>query len=292
MANLDDPNFTNDPRLKYMPQSVRVLWDPQNDFRLKRRTKEDWVEARQTYDVYLRVVSEMRRAGVPLLAGTDTANPFCFPGFSLHDELSLLVTAGLTPMEAIQAATRNAADYLGILNSYGTVEKGKTADLVLLDANPLANIRNISKIAGILIGGRYLSRSSLDQMLVDVEAVARLKSVVAPLMKTMVEKSVGSALEQYRQMRREEAATYDFNKDALIDVGYQLLSMKKIDEAIAILNLEVEAFPQYWNAYDSLADAYKAGGQTPLAIANYKRALELNPKDSNATTQLKALTRN
>ena len=94
-------------------------------------------------------------------------------GFSLHDELALLATAGLTPMEALQAATRSAAEYLGILDSFGTVEKGKTADLVILDANPLDDITNTQKIAGVMMGGRYFPKASLEKMLADVEAVAR-----------------------------------------------------------------------------------------------------------------------
>ena len=114
----------------------------------------------------------MRHEGVPILAGTDVGNPFCFPGFSLHDELSLLARAGLTPMEALQAATRSAAEYLGILDSFGTVEKGKTADLVVLDANPLDDITNTQKIAGVMMGGRYFPKASLEKMLADVEALA------------------------------------------------------------------------------------------------------------------------
>ena len=172
-ANLDNSNFVDDPRLKYISLTVRQRWDPRNDFRFKERTNEDWEEARRTYDLYVKVVGEMRHEGIPILAGTDVLNPFCFPGFSLHDELALLATAGLTPMEALQAATRSAAEYLGILDSFGTVEKGKTADLVILDANPLDDITNTQKIAGVMMGGRYFPKASLEKMLADVEAVAR-----------------------------------------------------------------------------------------------------------------------
>jgi tetratricopeptide (TPR) repeat protein len=208
---------------------------------------------------------------------------------SLHDELALLTGAGLTPMEAIQAATRSAADYLGILDSFGTVEKGKTADLVVLDANPLDDIRNTQKITGVMMGGRYFPKASLDKMLADVEAVARLKSISDPLMKALGRGGAVAAAAEYRRMREKEAATYEFTEDSLIDLAYQLLEMKRSEEAIQILKLEAESYPQYWNAYDSLGDAYKAAGQNAFAIANYKRSLELNPNDANATTQLKAL---
>ena len=95
------------------------------------------------------------------------------PGFSLHDELELLVKAGLTPIEALQAATINPAKSLGLLNSLGTVEKGKIADLVLLDANPLDDIRNTRRIHAVIINGRLLEKKTLDKMLEQVEAAAK-----------------------------------------------------------------------------------------------------------------------
>jgi imidazolonepropionase-like amidohydrolase len=90
----------------------------------------------------------------------------------LHDELALLVAAGFTPMEALQAATRNPAIYLGELSSSGTVERGKLADLVLLDANPLLDIHNTKRIAGVVVRGRYLTKQQLQQMLANVAKMA------------------------------------------------------------------------------------------------------------------------
>jgi imidazolonepropionase-like amidohydrolase len=100
-----------------------------------------------------------------MLAGTDVTNPFCFPGFSLHDELALLVQAGLTPLEALQSATRGPAEFLGKQQELGTVEAGKWADLVLLDADPLQDITNTRRIAGVVIAGKFLPKSVLDAML-------------------------------------------------------------------------------------------------------------------------------
>jgi imidazolonepropionase-like amidohydrolase len=113
-----------------------------------------------------KLVGDMHRAGVEFLAGTDANgwNPV-YPGFGLHRELELLVESGLTPMEAIQAATRNAAMYFGRLAVMGTIEKGKAADVVLLGADPLKDIRNAEKIEAVVMRGRYYSRADLDQML-------------------------------------------------------------------------------------------------------------------------------
>jgi imidazolonepropionase-like amidohydrolase len=117
----------------------------------------------------------MHSAGVRLLAGTDIGNPFLYPGFSLHDELELFVQAGLTPLEALKTATVNPAKYLGLSRSLGTIEKGKVADLVLLEANPLANIRNTQKIAAVVVNGSYISKPELQKMVLDVEAAAKKK---------------------------------------------------------------------------------------------------------------------
>jgi Amidohydrolase family len=172
-AFINDPNFRNDPRLKYTPAQLRAAWDPSSDFRFKERTAEDFDLSRLVYKKEIELVGLMHRAGVEFLAGTDVENPYCFPGFSLHDELELLVQAGLSPMEALQSATLNAARFLGREKELGTVEKGKIADLVLLEANPLEDIRNTTKINSVVINGRLLRRMALDQLLTEVEAAAK-----------------------------------------------------------------------------------------------------------------------
>jgi len=126
----------------------------------------------QAQRMRLTVVGMMNKAGVPMMAGTDLANPFIYSGFSLHDELALFVEAGLTPGEALKTATYNPAKFLGMLDRLGTVEKGKIADLVLVDANPLEDIRNTQKIRAVVMNGRYLDRPALDKMLADAAAAA------------------------------------------------------------------------------------------------------------------------
>jgi len=124
-------------------------------------------DARKQYQHALETVRWMHKAGVEILAGSDTAtsNAYTYPGFSLHEELDYLAEAGLTPLEALQCATINAARWLGRLDELGTVAKGKLADLVLLDANPLSSIRNTRKIRAVVMNGRFLDREDLDQML-------------------------------------------------------------------------------------------------------------------------------
>jgi imidazolonepropionase-like amidohydrolase len=109
----------------------------------------------------------MQRAGVKILAGTDTPTPYVVPGFALHEELALLMDAGLTPLETLQTATRNAAEFLGTAKDSGTITPGKCADLVLLDANPLADIRNTERIRAVVVRGQIVDRAVLDKMLTD-----------------------------------------------------------------------------------------------------------------------------
>jgi imidazolonepropionase-like amidohydrolase len=124
------------------------------------------------FDESMRIVGLMYRAGVHLLAGTDAMNPECFPGFSIHDELALLVDAGLTPLAALQAATLDPAQFMGQLDRRGTIEVGKIADLVLLDADPLADIHNTRTVRAVVLNGKLRQREALDAMLLKAQALA------------------------------------------------------------------------------------------------------------------------
>jgi Amidohydrolase family len=165
LALIDDLILANDERLKYIPESVQRRWDPRENFLLRYRTPEYIDYNKRLFRKEMQLVGAMHRAGVPFLTGTDLSIPYIFPGFSVHDELALLVEAGFTPLQALQAATRNPAIFLGELSSHGTVESGKLANLVLLEANPLEDIRNTQRINAVFLRGRYFSKQELQQML-------------------------------------------------------------------------------------------------------------------------------
>jgi imidazolonepropionase-like amidohydrolase len=171
-GHLNDPQLLNDDRLKYMPKEIRTSWDPKNYF-LKDAKEADSLAIQGEFQEDLKLVGRMHRAGVSILAGTDTLNPYCFPGYSLHDELALLVEAGLSPMAVLQASTSNAARFMGQLDRRGTIETGKVADLVLLDHDPLADIHNTRSIQAVVLGGKLIPRAALDAMLADTEAAAK-----------------------------------------------------------------------------------------------------------------------
>jgi imidazolonepropionase-like amidohydrolase len=172
LVDVIDPN--KDPDLKYAPVSWREKAWPKATKSIIKEMDTDPLSVRERFVQHeLDIVKRLNQAGVPFLAGTDCpAGVDVLPGFSLHLELQRFIAAGFTPLEALQTATLRPAQFLDKLNDYGKVEMGKVADLVLLDANPLDDIRNTQKIAAVVAAGRYFSRASLDRTLSDVEATA------------------------------------------------------------------------------------------------------------------------
>jgi hypothetical protein len=174
---IDETDFAHDTRAKYAPAYWKdVTWKRFTD-EIEHDFNTDDLATRKAFIAKeLQVVNEMHRAGIPFLAGTDTPpGVYIFPGFSLHEELQRFVAAGFTPLEALQTATLNPAKFLGMEDHLGTIAEGKLADMVLLDANPLDDIRNTQKIAGVIANGRYLSRGQLDKILTGAEVAARAK---------------------------------------------------------------------------------------------------------------------
>jgi hypothetical protein len=288
MAYADDPSFASDPRLKYLPRDLVSSWNPKEDPFLKDRTAEDWAVSKKVFSKDLKIVGAMQRAGVEILAGTDTLNPYCLPGFSLHDELGLLVQSGLTPIEALQAATLNPARFLGREKDLGTIDTGKIADLVVLDANPLDDIANTRKISAVVFGGKFFSRASLDDMLAKIETLARRPSIAEVLLKTIQEQNVDGAIKQYYDLKAAQPATYDFGESALDGLGERLEEMKKPKEALRIFELNAQENPSNYT-YDTLGEVCKEAGDTECAIKSFKKSLQLSPDDANASKRLKQL---
>ncbi len=156
-----------DPRRKYVPPSLLAEADKLLSG-MKAGELEEW---KALYAELREVTGQMNRAGVILLAGSDIASAR-IPGFTLHEELALLVEAGLTPLQALQAATITPARVLHRLADHGTIETGKLADLVLLDANPLTDIHNTQRISAVVVNGRFLDRAKLDALLREAESLA------------------------------------------------------------------------------------------------------------------------
>jgi imidazolonepropionase-like amidohydrolase len=168
-----DPSVLHDPREKYLARSAREYIERFSPAPAETTPVEQYAGRKAMFRRLMGLVAEMQRAGVGLLAGTDPPARGVYPGFGLHDELAILVEAGLTPMQALQTATRNPAAFLGELDSLGTVDEGKVADLVLLDGDPLEDIRNSTRIAAVIVAGRVIRKPELRAMLERVEESVR-----------------------------------------------------------------------------------------------------------------------
>jgi imidazolonepropionase-like amidohydrolase len=172
---VDATDYSLDERAKYVPEPWKaVTWKRFRQEITSGYGNDDLATRKRFIAKELEVVGMMKSKGVEFLAGTDTpAGVYVFPGFSLHEELERFVAAGFSPLEALRTATVNAARFFGEEAQLGTVEAGKAADLVVVRANPLADIKNTRAIEAVVLNGRYFSRNDLDKMLEGAETAAK-----------------------------------------------------------------------------------------------------------------------
>ena len=175
-AMAGDSEFRNDPRRQYIWPEILQSWDADADNMLAMApSPEERAIVAGFYQKGLELTGQAQDAGVRILMGTDSGDSFSYFGASAHDELQELVKAGLTPAQALKAATVDAAEFLGMQSDYGSVTEGKVADLILLRANPLDDISNSMTIEAVFMGDRYYDRKALDTMLQNVvEAIAAM----------------------------------------------------------------------------------------------------------------------
>lgn len=155
------------PTLKYVHPLLQSKWLTANNYN-KNATPKNAAYFDSMVKFHFQLVKAFNKAGVPIVVGTDAGVSGVVAGFALHDELELLVQAGLTPEEALNSATTLPAQWLGIDRQIGTIEVGKFADLVLLDDNPFKDIKNTRKIAGVFVNGKWLDKAKLIAMLSDL----------------------------------------------------------------------------------------------------------------------------
>ncbi|HUP19554.1 MAG TPA: amidohydrolase family protein [Gemmatimonadota bacterium] len=295
-----------EPRRPYLSAFLLADWAEQVEERSP-AAAEGW---RAYSPTLLRAFREAHQAGVRLLAGSDLAVIGIYPGSSLHRDVELLADeVGLSPLEALQAATIRPVEFLGLDDSLGTVEVGKIADLVLLEADPLADVSNTRRIVAVIQGGRVLERADLDRLRESVLAMPEIRendwlpARPAPEIAAAIEleaaideagsaAEIAAALERFRSMEGADrlpggrAALGDRVEAAVNRAGYRLLGSGRVDEAVAVLALNAEAFPASANVWDSLAEAHMTRGDRERAIQLYRRSLELDPENENARERL------
>ena len=152
------------PEMKYVAPETLAKWVAQKQ---GFSAKFPQADRQKLLALRRKLIKALHDGGVPFALGSDAPQTWNVPGFSAHRELGAIVAAGLTPYQALRSGTANVGTYFGTAATTGTVAAGKRADLVLLDANPLTDIGNSSRIAGVMVNGRWLSKADIDKRLAD-----------------------------------------------------------------------------------------------------------------------------
>ncbi len=226
-------------------------------------------------DVHRHNLNLLRKTGVRLAIGTDDNN------LTVINEAENLKRLGVFDnLNLLKLMTETTPQLLFPNRQIGYLKDGYEANFLVLEANPLEDFANIKKLALRVKKGHALEVAP---------AAPKLPSILTAIGHTVMGKGVAAGIAEYQQLKKERPQDYDFSEKELNALGYQLLNAGRLQDAIEIFKLNVESYPRGFNAYDSLAEAYMKNGDRELAIQNYKKSLELNPHNANATAMLKRL---
>ena len=301
--------FLKNPALRYLPWWAREEYEPASN-RFKKGTSTEQAEKMRGALVFQRkLVKALFDAGVPLMVGTDAPDVGPMAGFGIHEELQELVNDGLTPYQVLRSATAIPARYFRKSGEFGSLEPGQRADLVLLEQNPLKNIANTRTIAGVIVRGQWLSRDDLRKRVDEIpgayqrelqQVESDLASKPAAAEQYLADhdpmRAMGTAAvvdlfhtqgpDKFHQlivnMRKANPKSRIASEAGINALGYNLLGHNQNTDAIAVLRMNTEDFPQSPNTYDSLAEALAKSGDVAQATAMYAKALEVDPNYVNA----------
>jgi imidazolonepropionase-like amidohydrolase len=284
------------PEMVYVEPMVRARWGAG----LNRYRSGGWATKLElmstiltaSYELQLRLLRAFHDAGVPLMTGTDAPLDLVLPGFTLHEELRLFVAAGLTPYDALVAATRAPAERLGLAARTGTIAQGKDADVVMLDADPRADIRATERIAGVWVRGAHWPRQRIRATLDSIATAHRARDrQLAPVLGAFEVGDARHVLAAYAATGDTTAALAQLVESMVNRLGYRHLGRGDVDSALAVFVLNTEHFPSAFNTWDSLGEAWLVKGDSARAIENYEKSLALNPDNTNAREYLERLRR-
>jgi imidazolonepropionase-like amidohydrolase len=157
------------PEMQYLPESIIEGWvESKHNYQAREDFQPD--AAQRLVELRRELTKALHDAGAPIALGSDAPQFFNVPGFSIHPEMEMMVGSGLTPYEVLVTGTRNPAILLGTPDDFGTIEVGRRADLILLEANPLEDIANVRRRAGVMVRGNWLSESEIQERLAELAA--------------------------------------------------------------------------------------------------------------------------
>lgn len=282
-----------DPEFKYLHPTTGAMWRSGNINR--RQEIENFIVREQwKYTLMQQLTVEFERAGILQVIGTDAALPGLYPGKAAHSELTELVKAGLSNFQALAIGTRNAGEfarrYLGEDARFGQVLPGYRADLVILDKNPLEDIRNARSISAVVVNGRIVDRTELDQHR------AQMKARYDALNEAGAHVNAALAQDDFRAAIESLVEENSGNSDMLVEIearvnaaGYLAVADNDFGRANEILELNTRLFPDSANVWDSFAEVTNRSGDRQRAIELYRKALQADPEFDNAQRQLERL---
>lgn len=290
----DDASVFADPELRYLHPRLTSLWASMNLLQRKPLDKR-MLRERIKYAFTHELTRRMHDAGVLIVTGTDAALPNQPPGKSLHRELRELVKTGLTYQETLATTTSDAGrfirKYVDPKARIGIIEEGYEADLVLLDDNPLENIRNAASIRGVMSNGRWFPSSTLGELREERASRYRALRSLAEDVKAAVRAGAGAVDIQgrFQELGVDDDDARDFVRHLIEGLGFEAFAREDVDEVLRIVTLNTRLFPDSADAWDTLGEVYAFLERRDEALEAYRRALAIDPGFDHARTAIQAL---
>jgi hypothetical protein len=282
-TGLDDhTEFKKSDRLNYMDPFTKRIWSSYLS------DSAEVAEEAKAFNFLLPLVGKAHAKGVGILAGTDFPNPYTYPGFSMHDELQLLVEAGLSELAALQAATISPAKFIKNTDDFGTVAEGKVASLILLAKNPLEDISNTQTIQTVLQRGQLFDRQALDGMLVSIkEELAAAKTPYSEVFKKiMKEDGFQQALDSLTILLENVDESYLLDENDLGFVMQDFYDAGDKDKMEEFARYLMKWFPESSQVHTWSGEVMMMVEKKEEAIELFKKALELDPENERAVKNL------
>jgi imidazolonepropionase-like amidohydrolase len=278
---LDNPEeLQKSPLLKYIKQDLKFGW-----FVIKYDAFTS-AELQKALEFQLKLLGKAHKKGVKILAGTDFPNPYTIPGFHLHDELELLVSAGIDELSVLRMAPSDAATFMKKTADFGTIKEGKIASLVLLSANPLENIANTRTIKAVVQRGQLYNQQALDELLASVEKeVANEPVPYSKVFKNLYdEKGINTALDSLTTLIKNDTPNFLLDEMDLVNIMRELLEKGDMNELTQFGEYMTIWFPESYRVFTWSGNAYIQAGNFEKAKEQLVKALELDP--DNETTKM------